>query len=169
MMRFEATEFCMYKHNLWYQQFTRAVEKRQETFTEQQIKKFQLPLLLRLAQRVAEFSEKCETCRGYQQILTRLEEEMGELPTSQAQRQYQKRQIQAQAAHFRQAHGLYTPGYFAVTGLTLGLSLGSAVGILLGLIVLQNPAFLGLGIGGGLAVGYGVGSSRDAQVKQRQV
>lgn len=66
----------MYRDELWYRQLVRDIEVHQSDFTEKQLHAYQVDLLLRLALRIKEASDACETCRSYQSILSRLVEEL---------------------------------------------------------------------------------------------
>ena len=67
----------MYKDEMWYRNWSRAVDAHKEDMTDKQWQKFNIVLMLKLGRRVKDFSDKCKTCRDYQHPLTRLEEEMG--------------------------------------------------------------------------------------------
>ncbi len=157
----------MYKDDIWHRKFVQAVEKRKEDFTEKEIRRYRIQPLLDVAGQVAKHSEHCETCREYQQTLTRLEEEMGALPESQAQRQYQRRQIREMQEHFVQEHNLFPGGYHLQKYLVQGLIGGAALGIL-GFALYGSLFYLIGGFVVGLLFGLGLGSFRDAQVRQQR-
>ena len=119
----------MYKDDLWYNKLTRAIEERKSEFSDKQIAKYQIDLLLHLARRIKDYSEKSETCRSYQHTLTRLEEEMGELPESKAQRQYQKEKLREIAEYFVKHHRLAPPKYYAKKWALHGVIAGAVVGL----------------------------------------
>lgn len=156
----------MYKDDQWYQAWAEAVEIRQEEFTAKQNQRYQIDLMMRIARRVRDHSDRCERCREYQHTLTRLEEELQELPDSKAQRQWQRQKLNKIGQHYVEQHNLAPPGYYTRQGLKYGLLIGAALGVLVGLIVLGNalylPAFTALGVLGGLMFGSG----QDANVKR---
>jgi hypothetical protein len=156
----------MYKDDLWYNELTRAVEERKSGFSDKQIKKYQVDFLLRLARRIKDYSDKSETCRSYQHILTRLEEEMGELPESKAQRQYQKKKLQEIEEYFVEHHRLIPPQYYTKKWVLYGVILGAIVGLLASLFIVSNLPLLPLGIAAGLLLGLTYGSGEDSKVKQ---
>lgn len=147
----------MYKDEIWYRKLVQAVEEHREQFSQKQWDSFRVDLLLKVANRVREFSGECMTCRGYQHTLTRLEEEFQELPDSKAQRQYQREQLRAMTDHLVQAHRLAAPGYFARKRLKFGVLVGLALGFL-AMLVYGNLLLwpLGVLVGGGLAWAYGI-------------
>lgn len=155
----------MYKDDQWYLAWAEAVEVHQEAFTAKQNRRFQIDLMMRIARRVRDYSDRCETCRDYQHTLTRLEEEMQELPDSKAQRQWQRQKLREIGQHYVAHHNLAPPGHYTRQGLKYGLLIGAALGVLVGLIVLGDalylPAFTALGVLGGLMFGSG----QDANVK----
>jgi hypothetical protein len=126
----------MYKDDQWYQAWAEAVEIHQEEFTPKQNRRYQIDLMTRIARRVRDHSERCERCRSYQHTLTRLEEEMQELPDSKAQRQWQRQKLREIGQHYVAQHNLAPPGYYTRQGLKYGLLSGAALGVLVGLIVL---------------------------------
>lgn len=125
----------MYKDELWYRELERAVEQHRDLFTDKQWSRYRIDYLLRVANRVREFSEACETCKAYQHILTRLEEELQELPDSKAQRQYQTEQLWTISAHFVAEHRLAPPRFFLISWLRYGVYAGLAIGFVTMLIV----------------------------------
>ena len=156
----------MYEDDLWYRRFTKVVEDHKSAFSEKQVKRYQLTLLLRIAGRVKDFSDQCETCRSYQRTLTRLKEEMPELPGSRAQRQYQAQQLREMGEHFVNAHNLAPPGYYMRKWLIYGLIAGAALGVILGMVILGSALYLPAGAAIGVLVGGMIGNVMDGNVKQ---
>ena len=155
----------MYKDDIWYRKLTQTVEEHRSDFTEKQIRKFSVDFMMRIARRVKDYSDSCETCRGFQHTLTRLEEEFQELPDSKAQRQYQAKQLRAIAEHFVRAHRLAPPRYFLMQYLRYGLIGGLLTGIVLGFLVFGDGTYIPIGVAVGLALGGLYGSTEDAKVK----
>ena len=118
----------MYKDDIWYRKLCQAVEEHRPDFTEKQVKQFAIDYMLRIAQRVRDYSDSCEVCRSFQHTLTRLEEQFQELPDSKAQRQYQKKQLQEMAEHFVGAHRLAPSRYYLIKYLRFGLTIGMVAG-----------------------------------------
>jgi hypothetical protein len=159
----------MYKDEIWYRRFEQSVQNRRDSFTDKQWIKLDLDYLLKVANRVREFSENCETCRGYQQTLTRLEEELQELPNSKAQRQYQAGQLDEIGRHFVAEHRLAPPRFFFKRWLKHGLFAGIGIGFLAMLVVgylLLLP--LGIVVVTGMGALYGY-SEDQKHARERRV
>jgi hypothetical protein len=108
--------------------------------------------LLRVAARVRDLSASCETCLGFQHTLTRLEEEMQELPDSKAQRRYQLQQLALMEAHYVVGHRLAPPGFFVRKWVRLGLLAGLVIGCMAALVtgsflLIAAATAAGLGLG----------------------
>ncbi|MBN1873142.1 MAG: hypothetical protein JXA33_02855 [Anaerolineae bacterium] len=157
----------MYKDDIWYRDFSRAVGAHKEAFSEKQNKQFQIEAVLRLALRVRDFSDKCEICRGYQHTLTRLEEEMPELPGSQAQRQYQNKQVHEMQAHFVKVHHLSPPGYYMRKWIRYGLLIGFVLGFAATTFT-GNTLYFPAGCVVGILGGALYGNSEDAIIKNQR-
>ena len=157
----------MYKDDIWYRKIAQEIESHEEDLTDKQWSKYKIDQLLRIADRVRQTSEACETCRGFQYTITRLEEELQELPESKAQRQWQAEKLHEMGKHFVQAHDLAPPHYFLRKWLKIGLVAGLVLGLFAALFVTGNLISLPLGgIVGGLLGGiYGWG--QDSQLKQK--
>ena len=154
----------MYKDDIWFRKLSQAVDAHRPDFSDKQLKKFAIDFMMRIAQRVKDYSGTCEVCRSYQHTLTRLEEEFQELPDSKAQRQYQKKQLQEMTDHFASAHRLAPPRYYLVKYLRLGLIAGLFTGIILGFF-LNDGVYLLAGPAIGLAIGGLLGGAEDAKVR----
>jgi hypothetical protein len=155
----------MYKDDLWYRHFSEDVEEHLPDFTEKQQRKYKIELLLHTAKRVRDFSDGCGTCRGFQHTLTRLEEEIQELPDSKAQRQYQVEQLRRMAEHFVREHRLAPPNYYTRKYATYGLVAGLLGGFVIGVLILGNFLYLPAGLMLGLAGGMMYGVAEDATVE----
>ena len=158
----------MYKDDLWYRKLTRDIEEHRADFTDKQLRAYQIDLMLRLALRIKEASDACETCRNFQRTLSRLEEEFPELSDSKAQRHYQKQQLRLMVEHFVKAHRLAPAQYYIHLYANYGFIVGLLLGIIVGLPMLNNGLYLPLGAVAGLILGVALGSSVDARVKREQ-
>jgi chromatin segregation and condensation protein Rec8/ScpA/Scc1 (kleisin family) len=157
----------MYKDDIWYRKVAQEIEAHEEELTDKQWSKYKIDQLLRVADRVRQNSEDCETCRGFQHTITRLEEELQELPDSKAQRQWQAEKLREMGKHFVQVHDLAPPRYFLRKWLRIGLFAGLILGLLATLFVTGTLISLPIGgvLGGLLGGMYGWG--QDAQMKQK--
>ena len=155
----------MYKDDIWYRKLTQAVDEHRPDFTKKQLQKFAIDFMMRIAWRVKDYSDSCETCRSFQHALTRLEEEFSELPDSKAQRQYQTKQLREMAVHFASVHRLAPPRYYLLKYLRYGLIAGLLAGIILGFMVLNDGVYVLIGTAVGLVLGGLFGSTEDAKVR----
>lgn len=157
----------MYRDEMWYRKLVQDVDEHRGQLSEKQWAKYQIDLLLRLAARVRDNSERCETCRGFQHPLTRLEEELQELPDSRAQRDYQAGALAQMAEHFVAEHRLAPPGYYVRKWLRYGIWGGLGMGIA-ALLFTGYLIALPAGIVIGAAAAWLLGSTEDGKVKQER-
>ena len=158
----------MYKDELWYRQLIRDIEVHRSDFTDRQLHAYQIDLMLRLALQIKEASDACETCRSFQSVLSRLEEELPELPGSKAQCHHQVQQLRLIVEHFVKAHRLAPAHYYTRLHANYGFIVGLLLGIVVGLLILNNGLYLPLSAVAGLILGVALGSSVDARVKREQ-
>lgn len=158
----------MYKDELWYRQLIREIEVHQSNFTAKQLRAYQVNFMLRIALRIKDYSDACETCRDFQRTLSRMEEELPELLNSKAQRHYQAQQLRLITDHFVRAHRLAPPYYYTRLYVNYGLVVGLFLGIVVGLLALNNGIYLPLGLVAGVILGAAYGSCMDARVKRQQ-
>ncbi|MGC9521882.1 MAG: hypothetical protein ACP5HG_08380 [Anaerolineae bacterium] len=155
----------MYRDDIWYRRLQAAVEEHRDGFTDKQWNKYRIGHLLRVADRVREFSDTCETCKEYQHTLTRLEEELQELPDSKAQRQYQREQLVEMGRHFVAEHELAPPFFFLRKWLKQGLRAGIVLGLVLA-IGLANGLFLPIAGIAGAVLGAIYGFVQDQRYER---
>jgi len=160
----------MYKDEIWYRKLEQAITDRRDSLTDKQWSKYQVDLLLKVANRVRTLSDECEVCRGYQHTLIRLEEEFAELPGSKAQRQYQAEQLVLMSKHMAVQHQLATPGFYLRKWLRVGLIAGAVVGFV-AMLVVGNLLLLpgGLVAGALLAAAYGAGEDQKVEREHRRI
>lgn len=158
----------MYKDELWYRKLVRDIDEHRQDFTDKQLRAYQVDFMLRIASRVKEASDACETCRDFQHTLSRMEEEFPELPGSKAQRHYQVQQLRLMAEHFVKAHRLSPPKYYTRLYTNYGIVAGLLFGIAVGLLLLNNGLYLPLGLIVGGVFGAAYGMSEDASMKRQQ-
>ncbi len=134
----------MYRDEIWYRKLEEAVQAHRDDLTTKQWATYQIPHLLRIADRVRGHADVCETCRSYQHTLTRLEEELQELPSSKAQRQYQAAQLRQMGEHFVAEHQLVPPSFYLRRWLRIGVFAGLAVGLVAALVT-ENAILVPVG------------------------
>jgi hypothetical protein len=121
----------------WTKKVAGAISKTEEQISPSDQRRYQLPLLLRLARRVAAFSPECEVCQSLQSQIIDLGENLADVPlmTRQSFKNYLD-VVEGIARHLKRTHGLVEERQYVkrcvLIGLTFGLSL-----VLLGLILLN--------------------------------
>lgn len=110
---------------------------RAEGISTSDQKRYRLPLLLRLAVRVATFSPECEICRGLQVQIVQLRADLARRPpmNRQSLRDYLE-VIKSITRHLKRSHGLVREKYYVKRYVLIGLTFGISL-LLLGLILLS--------------------------------
>ena len=123
--------------NDWTRKVVGEISKAEEHISPSDQQHYRLPLLLRLARRVAAFSPECEVCQSLQSQIIILGVDSAYLPrmTRQSFRNYLA-VVKGITKHLKRTHGLveekqYVKRYVLI-GFTFGISL-----VLLGLILLS--------------------------------
>ena len=158
----------MYKDEMWYRNWSRAVETHKEDLTDKQWKKFHIPFMLKIGKRAKDFADSCKTCRDYQHPLTRLAEEMRELPDSKAQRQYQTKLLGTITDHMVKEHRIAPPNYHMLKMLKYGVMAGSIIGVFVAIFVTGNPLHVPAGIILGVILAEIYGYGEDIRIKQEK-
>jgi len=121
----------------WTRKVASEISKAEEHISPSDQRHYRLPLLLRLARRVAAFSPECEVCQSLQSQIINLGVNLAYLPrmTRQSFRNYLD-VVKGITKHLKRTHGLveerqYIKRYVFI-GFTFGISL-----VLLGLILLS--------------------------------
>ena len=147
-------------HNAWYDKTTGEITLHQETLSKKDTKKYKLDLLLRVTKRIADFSVECGHCQMFQQEITTLIQDLGNLvqmPDKGGRKKYRKK-INNIVKHLQSEHKLITQGQ----NLGLWISIGTAIGVAIG----AGMGNVGGGIPIGLAIGTAVGIALDAKAKK---
>jgi hypothetical protein len=160
-------------HDDWARKVANEIQRAEEHISTVEQKRYKLPLLLRLAQRVAAFSSECEVCQGLQSQIVSLGASLSGAPriTRKNLRSYLGI-VKDIAKHLKRTHGLveerqYVKRYVFIS-LTIGLSL-----VLLGLILLNfGITLLALSItlpalATRVVFGYTIGHFLDRRAKRR--
>ncbi|MDF1512879.1 MAG: hypothetical protein P1S60_03610 [Anaerolineae bacterium] len=156
----------MFKDEMWHRNWSRAVSEHKDDLSDKQWQKNKIDLMLKIGKRVKDFSDGCATCRGYQHPLTRLEEEMHELPDSRAQRQYQAQMLGNIADHMVKEHRIAPARYYSVKMLRYGAIAGLIIGLGVVFLVTGNLFHLPIAILLGLALAAIYGYAEDSKVAQ---
>ncbi len=144
-------------HARWYENTEKAIGSYQASLTPKEVKKYKLDLLLRIARRVADFSEECGPCQVFQPDITQLGQELGTLSrrSKDARRAY-ARKIKLIVRHLKSRHKLVTEGHYRNLGMAIGTGVGAAFGGAL------SAAGVGTGLGAGAGIGAGLGMTLGA-------
>lgn len=152
-------------HARWYENIEKVMGSYQASLTPKEVKNYKLDLLLRLARRVADFSEECGQCQVFQPDITQMGQELGTLSKrSKDVRRAYARKIKLIVRHLQSRHKLVTEGRYR----NRGMIIGSGVGAALGGILSAAGAGAGFGAGAGLGAGLGmtIGAGLDAKAKK---
>jgi len=147
-------------HNAWHDKTSKEITLHQDNLNKKEAKKYKLDLLLRLTKRVADFCPECGHCQLFQQEITTLTQDLGNLiqmPDKQRRKNYRKK-INHIVKHLQSEHKLITQGQ----NLGLWISIGTAIGVAIG----AGMGNVGGGIPIGLAIGTAVGIALDAKAKK---
>ena len=147
-------------HNSWLDGITDRINQLKDTLSEKEYKKYQLRLLLCVAQRVAEFSPECGQCQIFQQDISTLAQDVGNLAQvdDKDKRKTHSRKIRDIVNHLTKQHKLVTEGYYMGIGIAIGAGIGVALGS-----GLDN---VGIGIPIGTGIGIAIGTALDARAKK---
>lgn len=156
----------MYKDEMWYRNWSRAVEEHKADMTDKQWTKYNIKFMLSIGKRIKDFSDGCQACRDYQHILTRLEEELQELPSSKAQRQYQSKMLNEITDHMVKHHRIAPPHYFTRKMLKYGIYIGIIVGLGVTIFVTGNVLHIPIAILLGILLAVIYGYAEDNRIKQ---
>ena len=143
----------------WYNRTVKAINFHRDTFSKKEAKKYKLDLLLRLVKRIDGFSSYCGECQTFQQDITRLTEELGNvsLMSKDEQKSY-SRTINSMVKHLQKQHKLVNKGQNLGIWMAIGAGIGAALGAALG-----NP---GTGPAIGIGIGLAIGSYLDKKAKE---
>jgi len=97
----------------WYDRTAAEINQHRDTSDKKVSKKYKLGLLLRVAGRVDDFASYCGECQMFQQEVTTLAQDLGnliQLPGKERRKSYIK-QIDHIVKHLKKEHKLITEGY----------------------------------------------------------
>ena len=150
----------MEKHNRWHEDTAKVINSYKDSLSKKEAKKYKLDLLLRIAGRVDHFSAECGQCQLFQQEITTLTQDLGNLVQmhDKAKRQSYLKKINNTVKHLQNHHKLITPGHNIGVWISLGTGIGVAIGAGMGNIAAGVPI--------GIAIGVVVGSYLDKKAKK---
>ncbi|MFC2032305.1 hypothetical protein ACFLUS_02915 [Chloroflexota bacterium] len=144
----------------WLDGIKRQITLLKDTLSEKDYKKYKLPLMLCLAERVTQFYDECGQCQILQQDISALTQDVGNL-TQLADKERQKsyfKSIDKITNHLQKQHKLVNEGYY----MGIGIAIGSGIGVALGVALEQ----IGGGIPIGVGIGLAIGAALDAKAKK---
>ena len=144
----------------WYNRTATEINLHQDTLNKKDSKKYKLDLLLRVANRVDDFSSYCGECQMFQQEITTLAQDLGnliQLPDKERRKSHIK-EINNIVKHLKKEHKLITEGYYRGMGMIIGPAMGTGIGT-----ALDNT---GIGIAIGVAIGVIVGNYMDKKAEK---
>jgi len=147
----------------WLEDISARIATLKSSLTPREYKKFKLDYLLRLARRVAEFSEICPECQIYRSDISDLVKELGGITLmSKDDRKRYSSKMNEITKHLKKAHKLVSAGYYVSMGAGFGWLAGTALGAVLDIAGIETGAGMGIGI----ALGYGVGALLDRKARK---
>ena len=144
----------------WYNRTATEINLYQDTLNKKDSKKYKLDLLLRVADRVDDFSSYCGECQMFQQEVTTLAQDLGnliQLPGKERRKNHIK-QIDHIVKHLKKEHKLITEGYYRGMGMIMGPAIGTGIGA-----AFEN---LSIGVAAGIAIGLAIGSYLDKKAEK---
>ena len=144
----------------WYNHTAAEINQYQDTLSKKDSKKYKLDLLLRVANRVDDFASYCGECQMFQQEVTALAQDLGnliQLPGNERRKSHIK-QIDNIVKHLKKEHKLVTEGYYRGMGMIMGPAIGTGIGA-----ASDNT---GVGIAIGVAIGLVIGSYLDKKAEK---
>ena len=157
----------MGNHNDWYIEIVKEINRHKDKLGKGDYKKYKLDLLLRMANRVADFSADCIECQKIQGEITKLAEASGHLvQASREDRRSYIKVINSILKHLQKYHKLITDG----ENLAIWIAIGTAIGVGMGITFSVGSDNIGMGLpigaGSGIAIGSAIGSYMDAKAKR---
>jgi len=144
----------------WYNRTATEINLYKDTSNKKKSKKYKLELLLGVANRVDEFSSDCGECQIFQQEITTLAQDLGnliQLPGKERRKSHIKR-INNIVKHLKKEHKLITEGYYRGMGMMIGPVMGTSIGA-----AFDNTV---VGIGIGIAIGFVIGNYMDKKAEK---
>ncbi|MFC1847381.1 hypothetical protein ACFLW5_01015 [Chloroflexota bacterium] len=144
----------------WYDNIAKQINQLKDTLSEKDYKKYKLGLLLCVAERIAEFSPECGQCQLFQQDISTLTQDVGNIiqVANKDKRKAHLKTLNGIIAHLRKQHKLVTEGYY----MGIGMVFGSGIGVALGAAMETTGSGIPLGVG----IGMGIGAALDAKAKK---
>jgi len=149
----------MEAHSDWYHRITREIGPYRDTLSRKDLKKYKIDLLLRITGRVDTFSNTCGECQLFQQEITQIAQDLGNLVqlSDRERRKSYFRTINNIVKHLQKEHKLVKKGYYLGMWIGIGMAIGGGLTAALG-----TPP---IGPGIGLALGVAIGSYMEKRAR----
>ncbi len=144
----------------WYNRTATEINLYKDTSNKKKSKKYKLERLLGVANRVDEFSSYCGECQMFQQEVTSLAQDLGnlmQLPGKERRKSHIKK-INNIVKHLKKEHKLITEGYYRGMGMMIGPVMGTSIGA-----AFDNTV---AGIAIGVAIGFVIGNYMDKKAEK---
>lgn len=153
----------------WSTGVKRNIESKREKIYKRDFKFFKIDRLIRIADRIDEFSNTCKDCENYkkeiEQITEKLPEYINGYPRQRSE--YEKRS-EVLVKHLKEKHNLVQAEYYSAVYSLAGLSGGLILAG--GIFYLIHPGFFKIGILSGFTLGIIIGrilgKRKDRQIKK---
>lgn len=153
----------MLSQSKWMEDIGTRIETLKNSLTPKEYKKFKLDYLLRLAGKVAEFSEICPECQPYRaDISGLLDVPVNAALMNRDDRKQYSRKMNEISKHLKKTHKLVSAGQYVSILSGIGWAMGTALGAALDSFGIETSAGMFIGI----ALGYGVGFLLDRKAKK---
>jgi len=150
----------MDEHQDWLNRTSERIRGLKAVLSEREYKKRKLDRILRVTQRIADFSPTCEECHKYQDDITNFIYEMGSMaPASKQTKNNYRIKIKNITSHLSKKHKLSYKGQHLGFGLSVGIGIGVSIGS-----AMENIA---IGVAIGVAIGLTVGSALEANARKK--
>lgn len=144
------------------ERITDLLEEVERNCDPKTLKKLHLILTKRVATRLDEYSESCETCeKMLSELETNLQGYVDAFQSNESVNILEHRNIRKSFIdHLTKIHKLLQDDHFVSTYMALGISLG----LIFGMVLFDN---LAMGMMLGLVLGIAIGSGKDADAKKK--
>jgi hypothetical protein len=138
-----------------------AIEKN---IAEKRIKKMKLPFAKRIIKRLNEFSKTCNACEVRLHDFSIVIEKLSHGSNQEMDKELNTL-INDATTHLQKEHNLVPENHYTNTYMSYGVALGLVFGGGFSQLINQN-AFIGIGLPIGIGIGLAIGSKLDADAKK---
>jgi hypothetical protein len=144
----------------WYEGIKKQIDLLKDTLSERDYRKYKLRMLLCVAERVAGFSSDCGQCQIFQQEVTTLAQDAGNIShmSKKENRRAYFKAMNKIIGHLQKQHKLVNEGQY----MGIGVAIGAGIGVALGAAMDE----VGGGIPIGIGIGIAIGAALDAKAQK---